>query len=592
MNIATLRKQKPVIVVQGMHVGVIQSMLDYDFILGRQQPSVVAVIAKGRKRERFFWGGSEIEMPLYASLSVLPASVLEKVTYVANVQSARNVKSSVEEALRVLPKLKIVEVFAEGTPELHSIHLAKEATKKKVLLIGPSSVGFLLPGVVKLGAIGGTMYEQLTEARIAKTGDVAVITTSGGMINELIRVVTGRGRGISFAVAMGGDRYPMLTPAHAVLMAEEDPQTKEIVFFGELGGTDEHEIAALIKQGKVTKRIVVYIAGVVAELFSTPPQFGHAKALAQNADESASAKKEALRAVGAIVSDRFDDVADAIEEGELEPVEAIPSVVKSRRKAYFMSHISGEKDGDIQLLGNDLLETVNSHTLAGLVLSTTLGKPVTSKKLIEFTDFVLRLLIDHSPNVSGAVNTIVTARAGKDLVSSLAAGLLTIGPRFGGAINGAAEGWIFGVERNLTAKEFVEQFSRYEGIVPGIGHKKYRIDNPDPRVQALASFINERSSTYLNFARSVEGVTTTKKANLILNVDGAIAAVLLDLLVTELDYTTDQLKELVEIEFFNSLFVLSRSVGFVGHYLDQRRNDEGLFRLDGGDLRYFDEGLM
>ena len=33
---------------------------------------------------------------------------------------------------------------------------------------------------------------------------------------------------------------------------------------------------------------------------------------------------------------------------------------------------------------------------------------------------------DHGPAVSGAHNTIVCARAGKDLISSLASGLLTI----------------------------------------------------------------------------------------------------------------------------------------------------------------------
>lgn len=57
---------------------------------------------------------------------------------------------------------------------------------------------------------------------------------------------------------------------------------------------------------------------------------------------------------------------------------------------------------------------------------------------------------DHGPAVSGAHNTIITARAGKDLVSSLVSGLVTIGtlfifflcniagPRFGGAIDDAA----------------------------------------------------------------------------------------------------------------------------------------------------------
>ncbi len=587
MNINAFRKEKPAVIVQGMHPGVIQSMLDYDFIVGKASPSIVAVIARGRKRERFFWGSSEIEMPLYPSLSEVPGDQLDRVSCIVNVQSARNVKVSIEEAIETLPRLKLAVVFAEGTPEIHAQYIAQKAKQNNLLVVGPSSVGMLVPGVLKLGAIGGTMYEQLIEARIETPGDVAIITTSGGMINELIRVVTGRGRGVSFAVAMGGDRYPALDPSTAVLMAENDPQTKEIVFFGELGGTDEHEIAQLIESGKVKKRIIVYIAGVVADLFPNPPQFGHAKALAQSFDESATAKKDALRAVGAVVCDRFDEVAASIEEAELTELRAIPQVIKQRKKAYFMSHLSGEKGGNVQLLGGDLLDVVQNNSLASLVLSVTLGRTVTEKRLIDFTDFVLKLLIDHSPNVSGAVNTMITARAGKDLVSSLTAGLLTVGPRFGGAINGAAGAWIDGVERSLTAKEFVEQFSKQDGIVPGIGHKKYRLDNPDPRVQALATFVNPKASQYLDFARSVESVTTTKKANLILNVDGVIAAVMLDLLSSELQYTTEQLRELVSIEFFNSLFVISRSIGFTGHYLDQRRNDEGLFRLNDDDLRYF-----
>lgn len=55
-----------------------------------------------------------------------------------------------------------------------------------------------------------------------------------------------------------------------------------------------------------------------------------------------------------------------------------------------------------------------------------------------FIEMVLMVTADHGPAVSGAHNTIVTARAGKDLISSLCSGLLTIGPRFGGALDGAA----------------------------------------------------------------------------------------------------------------------------------------------------------
>jgi citrate synthase len=93
-----------------------------------------------------------------------------------------------------------------------------------------------------------------------------------------------------------------------------------------------------------------------------------------------------------------------------------------------------------------------------------------------------------------------------------------------------------------------------------------------------------KQTPFLDFARAVETITTGKKANLILNVDGAIAAVMLDLLQQKEKYSYQQLTDIIDIEFFNAIFVLSRSVGLIAHYLDQRRLDEGLFRLPTEDL--------
>src|SRR4029079_7245016 len=89
---------------------------------------------------------------------------------------------------------------------------------------------------------------------------------------------------------------------------------------------------------------------------------------------------------------------------------------------------------------------------------------------------------------------------------------------------------------------------------------------------------------FINFALEVEKITTEKKGNLILNVDGAIAALLLDYLSEKEGYSDEQLQALVDQEFFNALFVLSRSVGFIAHFLDQKRLDEGLLRLSEEDV--------
>src|SRR5690606_37878021 len=88
-----------------------------------------------------------------------------------------------------------------------------------------------------------------------------------------------------------------------------------------------------------------------------------------------------------------------------------------------------------------------------------------------------------------------------------------------------------------------------------------------------------KKTTYTDFAKGVEKITTAKKGNLILNVDGAIAAVMLDLLSVKEGLSKRELSELADTEFFNAFFVLSRAVGCTAHYLDQGRRDEGLFKL-------------
>ncbi len=103
---------------------------------------------------------------------------------------------------------------------------------------------------------------------------------------------------------------------------------------------------------------------------------------------------------------------------------------------------------------------------------------------------------------------------------------------------------------------------------------------PDPRVAEITSYAESLDGKFTKFAKGVEQVTVAKKGNLILNVDGAIAAVLLDILSEKEDYSVEELKNLVDMEFFNALFVLSRSVGFISHFLDQKRLDEGIFRLE------------
>jgi ATP citrate (pro-S)-lyase len=78
----------------------------------------------------------------------------------------------------------------------------------------------------------------------------------------------------------------------------------------------------------------------------------------------------------------------------------------------------------------------------------------------KFIEMVLMVTADHGPAVSGAHNTIVTTRAGKDLVSSLVSGLLTIGPRFGGALDEAATMFSDASDNGVDPEQFVKDMRR------------------------------------------------------------------------------------------------------------------------------------
>ncbi|HEY6736178.1 MAG TPA: citrate/2-methylcitrate synthase [Candidatus Saccharimonadia bacterium] len=593
-DVPAVRRLEPVIIALSHHQGIIQSILDYDYLLGRPQPSVRAIVAGGRRMTRFFFGPDEIAMPLYATIEDVPAGIRRAATLLLCVGSGRRIRESLEAAFVRVPNLAGATVFAEGIPERLALEVVRLATERNVWVLGGASVGLIVPGRFKLGAIGGTQATQLLASRLHAPGSVAVVSSSGGMINELIRAVADTGHGLSFAAALGGERFPMLQPATALLAAQADPQTKAIVYFGELGGHDEYEVAKLIQSGALTKPVVAYIAGSVAELFEIPPQFGHAKAIAQTADESARAKADALAAAGARVGRTYAEFVELIRA--LPPDAPAPAVAPAiaerltgRRPALISATISGDDDGVVKIIGQDQLALAQQHSFAYAVTSMFLGHPIKSAKLEAFVDFVLRLLVDNGPYVSGAINTVTAARAGKDLVSSLAAGLLTIGPRFGGAINQAASTWLISVNTKVTPAELVERSAHARKKLAGIGHRKYRIDMPDPRVEPLLRHaLALPKHPYTDYALAVQALTTRKKGNLILNVDGAIAAVLLDLLAQEEGYSPVRLQALVDIEFFNALFVLSRSVGFMAHYFDQVRLDEGLLRLTLADVAHLD----
>ena len=116
--------------------------------------------------------------------------------------------------------------------------------------------------------------------------------------------------------------------------------------------------------------------------------------------------------------------------------------------------------------------------------------------------------------------------------------------------------------------------------VSGIGHRIKSADNMDKRVLIMRAYAQEHfpHTDQLNYALEVEQYTLSKASNLVLNVDGAIANIFLDLMRSCAAWDEEEIDEVVEMGQLNGLFVLARTIGLCGHWYDQVRLKGGLYR--------------
>merc|ERR1712151_239020 len=261
-----------------------------------------------------------------------------------------------------------------------------------------------------------------------------------------------------------------------------------------------------------------------------------------------------------------------------------------RKPANFISSIADDRGDELKYCGVTISEVFTQDMGVGGVLSLLWFRRQLPRECTKFIEMILVVTADHGPAVSGAHNTIVASRAGKDLVSSLCSGLLTIGPRFGGALDDAAKMFAEAHDSGITAKKFVDDMKRGNKLIMGIGHRIKSVTNPDQRVEIIKEYAKREfpSTDVLDFALAVERVTTKKRANLILNVDGCIAACFVDMLRSCGAFTKKDADDLMRFGCLNGLFALGRSIGLMGHYLDQLRLKQPLYRHPWDDISYIE----
>lgn len=124
------------------------------------------------------------------------------------------------------------------------------------------------------------MMDNIIRSRLYRPGNVAYVSRSGGMSNELNNICSIHTNGVHEGIAIGGDRYPGTTFVDHLLRYQDDPDVKMLVLLGEVGGIEEYTVCDLLKSGRITKPIVAWCIGTCSDMFSTDVQFGHAGASA------------------------------------------------------------------------------------------------------------------------------------------------------------------------------------------------------------------------------------------------------------------------------------------------------------------------
>lgn len=167
-------------------------------------------------------------------------------------------------------------------------------------LLGPNCAGIITPGQCKMGIMPGHIF---------KPGPVGLVSRSGTLTYEIVNELTKADLGQTTCVGIGGDPLPGTRFIEIMRMFEADPETKAVVFVGEIGGSDEEAACEFIKT--MSKPVVGFISGRTA-----PPgkRMGHAGAIISGNTGTPQGKVDALLAAGAKVADRTSDIPALVRE--------------------------------------------------------------------------------------------------------------------------------------------------------------------------------------------------------------------------------------------------------------------------------------
>jgi len=160
---------------------------------------------------------------------------------------------------------------------------------RRPMLVGPNCAGIISPGKSMLGIMPGHIYNR---------GPVGLISRSGTLGYEAASQLKELGLGISTSVGIGGDPINGSSFLDHLVLFDKDPETEAVLLIGEIGGPQEAEAAAWIKEN-FSKPVIGFVAGLTAP---KGRRMGHAGAIISATGDSAAEKTEIMKSYGLTVA--------------------------------------------------------------------------------------------------------------------------------------------------------------------------------------------------------------------------------------------------------------------------------------------------